>query len=63
MNTNITTFTLSSKDLEGQVKMKQVFNSPDCKGENISPHLCWTNAPEGTRSFAVTVYDLSLIHI
>jgi Raf kinase inhibitor-like YbhB/YbcL family protein len=27
-------------------------------GGNESPELSWTNAPRGTRSFAVTVYDI-----
>lgn len=26
-------------------------------GENISPELQWKNAPEGTKSFALTLYD------
>jgi len=50
-------FTLSSKDLKGQLSSKQVFNGFGCIGENISPELSWQNAPEGTKSFAVTVYD------
>jgi len=34
-----------------------VFNGFGCKGGNMSPELSWTNAPEGTKSFAVTMYD------
>lgn len=26
-------------------------------GSDVSPHLSWSGAPEGTRSYAVTVYD------
>ncbi len=26
-------------------------------GEDVSPHLSWSGAPEGTQSYAVTVYD------
>jgi len=28
-----------------------------CNGQNISPALNWSNAPAGTKSFAVTAYD------
>lgn len=51
------TFTLRSGDVGGQATMKQVFNGFGCSGENISPQLAWENAPEGTKSFAVTMYD------
>jgi Raf kinase inhibitor-like YbhB/YbcL family protein len=30
---------------------------PNCKGENVSPELSWSNVPEGTRSFALVVID------
>jgi len=51
------TFTLSSSDLGGEVTKKQEFNSFGCSGDNQSPQLGWKNAPEGTKSFAITMYD------
>lgn len=51
------TFTLTSKDLGGEASKIQEFNGFGCSGENQSPHLSWKNAPEGTKSFAVTMYD------
>ncbi|CAA6803486.1 MAG: Phospholipid-binding protein [uncultured Sulfurovum sp.] len=50
-------FTLESKDLKGQISKVQEFNSFGCSGENKSPELHWENAPKGTKSFAITVYD------
>ena len=29
-----------------------------CPGQNVSPQLSWTNAPEGTKSFAILMYDV-----
>lgn len=48
------TFTLTSNDLSdgGQLPDAQVY----AKG-NVSPHLAWSGAPEGTKSFAITCYD------
>ena len=51
------TFTLKSSDIGGQATNKQFFNGFGCHGENISPELSWSNAPTGTQSFAVTIYD------
>lgn len=51
------TFTLKSSDLQGQATHKQVYNGFGCTGSNVSPQLSWENAPEGTKSFAVVMYD------
>jgi Raf kinase inhibitor-like YbhB/YbcL family protein len=51
------TFTLSSKSIGGQATKVQEFNGFGCAGDNVSPQLSWANAPEGTKSFAVTMYD------
>ncbi|MCL9807517.1 YbhB/YbcL family Raf kinase inhibitor-like protein [Flavobacterium amniphilum] len=51
------TFTLSSKDLGGEATKTQEFNGFGCSGNNLSPQLSWKNAPEGTKSFAITMYD------
>ena len=48
----------SSSWQDGQtMKDAYVFNSFGCTGGNVSPEILWKNAPEGTKSFAVTVYD------
>ena len=31
--------------------------SPNCVGENVSPPLSWSNPPEGTKSFALLMFD------
>ncbi|MGK0364741.1 MAG: Raf kinase inhibitor-like YbhB/YbcL family protein [Saprospiraceae bacterium] len=51
------TFTLSSADMGGQATKTQEFAGFGCEGENVSPQLSWANAPEGTKSFAITMYD------
>ena len=53
------TFTLTSNSVGGQATVDQVFNGFGCTGGNISPHLAWANAPEGTKSFAITMFDTS----
>lgn len=52
-------FQLTSTDIgEGQqLAMKHVLNSFGCSGDNVSPSLQWSGAPEGTKSFVITVYD------
>jgi len=52
-------FQVWSKDIEhgGKLAAAQVFNGMGHSGENRSPHLAWSGAPPGTKSFAVTAYD------
>src|SRR6186713_442892 len=54
---NAQTFTLSSADLGGQFTNEFVAGTFGCNGNNQSPELHWVNAPAGTKSFAVTMYD------
>lgn len=51
--------TLTSPDIvpNGTISPKYTFNNYGCKGQNISPELKWKDIPNGTKSFAVTVYD------
>jgi Raf kinase inhibitor-like YbhB/YbcL family protein len=54
------TFTLTSKTITDGgrwpvAQMSGAFGVPG--GGDVSPHLAWSGAPEGTKSYAVTVYD------
>jgi Raf kinase inhibitor-like YbhB/YbcL family protein len=55
--TQAQTFTLGSNSVGGQATLNEVFNGFGCSGGNVSPQLEWTNAPAGTKSFAITMYD------
>lgn len=52
-------FELRSTDIaEGAaLHPRHVFRGFGCKGQNLSPQLSWSGAPEGTKSFVVTAYD------
>lgn len=52
-------FTLSSTDItQGEFMSKaQEFNGFGCSGDNLSPQLKWSDAPKGTKSFAITAFD------
>lgn len=50
-------FTLKSRTLKGQAEKRNLFNGMNCTGDNLSPQLEWVGVPEGTGSFAVTMYD------
>ena len=51
--------TLSSNDISNGELMNQAqeFKGFGCSGGNLSPHLKWSGAPKGTKSFAITAYD------
>src|SRR6185295_17410185 len=53
------TFTLSSAEIKpgATIAEAQVYQGFGCEGGNVSPSLAWNNAPAGTKSFALTVYD------
>ena len=55
----VPSFQLTSTDLtDGQpLALPQVSGVMGAGGEDRSPQLSWSGFPEGTRSFAVTVYD------
>jgi Raf kinase inhibitor-like YbhB/YbcL family protein len=52
-------FTLVSDDISDGEKLPiaQVSGIFGAGGEDVSPQLAWSGFPEGTKSFAVTVYD------
>jgi Raf kinase inhibitor-like YbhB/YbcL family protein len=56
---SVPSFQLTSTDVaDGQeLAPAQVSGIFGAGGEDVSPQLSWSGFPEGTRSFAVTVYD------
>ena len=52
-------FTLSSPDIKpgAMIAKSFEFNGFGCAGDNKSPALKWSGAPQATKAFAVTVYD------
>lgn len=55
---NAEVFTLTSGAVgEGdRLTSARLYMGSACGGENISPELHWRDAPQGTRSFAITMY-------
>jgi len=52
-------FTLTSADIAANAPIdpRFEFDGFGCSGQNQSPALCWSGAPAGTQSFALTMYD------
>jgi phosphatidylethanolamine-binding protein (PEBP) family uncharacterized protein len=55
-------FTLSSASFKDGERLPAKFagnnkSNPNCVGENVSPAFSWANPPEGTRSFALLMFD------
>ncbi len=57
----VATFTVTSDDVEHGAVLAPPQRSGimGAGGQDVSPQLSWSGAPEGTRSYAVTVYDPS----
>jgi hypothetical protein len=59
---NAADFTLTSQNFhDGTLMPKRVANknptNANCVGDNVSPQLSWSGAPDGTKSFALTMID------
>src|SRR5690242_20523002 len=53
-----TAFTVTSPAFEdGGLLTKRNGAPGDCGGDNISPPIAWRNVPQGTKSFALVMYD------
>lgn len=52
--------TLSSADFNDGAVLPAVHIYPRCGGQNVSPQLSWSGAPAGTKSFVLTMIDVSV---
>jgi len=48
----------SSSVVNGQFTKAQFASSWGCSGQDESPQVSWSGAPVGTKSYALTIYDL-----
>jgi Raf kinase inhibitor-like YbhB/YbcL family protein len=56
-------FQIQSADIAAGQAIPQAFafNGFGCTGQNTSPALTWSNAPAGTKSFALMVHDADAV--
>src|SRR5437588_4362720 len=58
---DVLTLTSSALQDNGTLAVKNACSdkqrTPNCVGENISPPIAWSNPPEGTKSFALLLFD------
>ncbi len=52
-------FTVSSATADASMRLSEKYfaNGFGCAGGNLSPQISWKNAPKGTKSFAISMYD------
>ena len=48
---------LSNSQVNGSFPNAQFASVMGCTGKNLSPHLAWQGAPQGTKSYVVTMFD------
>lgn len=48
---------ITSTSIAANTSIDLRYAEPGVGGENVSPALAWSGAPEGTRSYAVTCFD------
>ena len=54
-----TTFRVTSSAMHDgeRIPMRMVYDKMACTGQNRSPDVQWLGAPEGTKSYALTMFD------
>lgn len=53
----VASFTLTSTTVQPGEKIPDAHRAEKAGGKDLSPQLAWSGFPEGTKSFAITMYD------